>query len=48
MADACHMCGDLSEDDCVSCNRPTCSRHGKYVGDHFLCRECITNEEENG
>lgn len=40
MGDKCHICGELSSDDCVSCRRPTCKRHGKRVGDYFVCRDC--------
>jgi hypothetical protein len=47
MADACHMCGDTSQDDCVVCHQPTCKRHGKYVGDRFVCRDCVNKAEDN-
>ena len=40
MADKCHMCGDTSNENCVKCKRPTCKRHGRYVGDYFVCRKC--------
>lgn len=47
MADTCHICGGLSEDDCVNCHRPTCSVHGRYTGDYFLCVECIAEADED-
>jgi len=47
MADSCHVCGGISNDDCVNCGQATCRRHGKYVGDHFLCFECIEREKDN-
>lgn len=40
MAHACHICGETSYDNCVSCKRPTCKKHGKLVGDHFVCKTC--------
>lgn len=42
MGDTCHIrgCSDTSYDDCTVCHKPTCRRHGKRVGDHFVCREC--------
>lgn len=43
MGDTCHICGDMSYDDCTACGRPTCKRHGKRVGDHFVCRKCAEN-----
>jgi len=40
MADKCHMCGGTSYDNCKACGQPTCSKHGRRVGDDFVCREC--------
>lgn len=40
MGDICQLCNDPAFDDCVSCNKPTCKKHGKLVGDHFVCKKC--------
>jgi hypothetical protein len=46
MADTCHMCDDTSQDDCAVCHQPTCKRHGRYVGDRFVCRDCVNKAED--
>lgn len=42
MGDTCHFhgCENTSYDDCTICGQPTCKRHGKQVGDKYVCREC--------
>jgi hypothetical protein len=42
MADTCHIpgCSNISYDNCTACRRATCRRHGRQVGDHFVCRDC--------
>lgn len=42
MAETCHFrgCPNVSYDNCTACQRPTCQRHGRRVGDRFVCREC--------
>lgn len=45
-ADICHVCDDLSYDDCCDCLRPTCESHGREFRDEFLCFDCIRNRVE--
>ena len=42
MVDKCKIgnCTDFAETNCSACGQPTCRRHGRAVGDKFICREC--------
>jgi hypothetical protein len=40
MGEKCHICSDPAYDDCFSCHLPTCKKHGKLVGDYFVCKKC--------
>lgn len=43
MSDTCqrYACDNVAHANCTACGRPTCRRHGKYVGDVFICYDCI-------
>ena len=43
MGDKCYKCGEAAYDDCTICGRPACLRHGKRVGDNFVCRSCVND-----
>jgi len=42
MGDKCHIgnCDNTSYDNCSVCRKPTCKKHGRSVGDRFVCRQC--------
>jgi hypothetical protein len=42
MSDTCHFsnCDNTSFDNCKICNQPTCKRHGKLIGDRYICNKC--------
>lgn len=46
--DECHVyyCDNYAEDDCCVCGEPTCRSLGTYVGERFVCDECVNNFEE--
>ena len=48
MPDTCHMCANYSYANCDSCGQPTCRRHGREVGDRFVCFSCINEFGEGG
>jgi len=43
MSDLCQFddCEKVAYDECINCGEPTCKRHGREVGDAFVCLECM-------